>query len=60
MTLLEALKHAAVYSADDADEDRAREAGSLLEAMRIVLVKKKVTTITELRKSLGVEDRSEG
>jgi len=56
VNLLEALQHGAIYSAADEDEPRAREVGALISAVRNVLFKKRIGTIEELRKALGVQD----
>ena len=56
MTVLEALQLGARYSADDPDEDRARDAGMQLDALRIILGKRKIGTVRELRDALGVKE----
>lgn len=53
MNLLDALRHGATFSCHDEDEDRAREAGSLIDAVRNLLASKRIGTIEELRKALG-------
>ena len=52
MNLLEALRHGATYSCVDADEDRAREAGSLLDAMHNLLAARRIATLRELNETI--------
>jgi len=52
VNLLDALRHGATYSCFDADEDQAREAGSLLDAMYNLLAARRISTLRELNDAI--------